>query len=128
VEENQLVGKQAYFKGSGGEEKLIADMTTPELLEAVKFCKGYITSCSKRKRKAGRDLRLADSNRDKIGLLLDHIKTEIKERREVNDSSELKPGDKIIIRGKDDVFEVSSLDDLSDIDKYLKQKRILKYD
>lgn len=125
---SEIVGKQAYFKDSNGKEKPVVSMTTPELIEAVSFCKGFLRSCSRRKNKAKREIKLSEEKHAKIGELLDNIKQELKERRAVSSTESLKSGDKIIIKGKEDIYEISDPGDLESIESDIKQGKVYRYE
>ena len=123
-----VVDKQPYFRNASGEEKPIKDMTTPELLSAITFCKKYISSRTVRLKKTAREKKLVTKQRERTVDLLKYIQEEMKERRRVVSSSDLKLGDKFMIVGKDDLYEVSDISDLSSIEPYIEQHKVFRYD
>jgi hypothetical protein len=123
---SEIVDKQPYFRKKDGTEVLVIDMSTPELLDAQKFCKSYLERCKAKKVRAERDLEITEKQRARTENLFSNISKELKKRKVVK-NTELKQGDTIMIRGKGHIFEVQDPGDL-DIDAFVKKGKVFKYD
>ena len=124
---DNITDKQPFFKKENGEDVLVVDMTTPELVKAQSFCKGYVKHCLRKLRDSEREHTIMDKKLVRTRKLLTYIKEEIINRRVVLGDSKVETGDRIIVEGDDNIYEISESDDLKKLENLIKSGKVLKY-
>lgn len=133
-EENNIIERQPYFRDADGNVTPIPEMTTPELMKALQFCETFvklkdetIAKLLERIEKANRQIKSIKEKQQKISVIQNYILQEM-ERRKITDKSQLTDGEKFIVAGDQYLYQFKEGDDITEIEFYIKQDKIFRYE